>query len=88
MDAHGRGREAEVQALYERLAGDERHRDVRLLDRREIGEPSFGDWAMKHVPNAPEVQQLLAQGCRCQPTLRLRHWAKCLPAISGGIKAM
>lgn len=55
------GREAEVQALYERLAGDERHRDVRLLDRREIDEPSFGDWAMKHVPNAPEVQHLLAR---------------------------
>lgn len=55
------GREAEVQALYDRLAVDPRHRDVRLLDRREIEEPAFGDWAMKHVPNAPEVQQLLAR---------------------------
>ncbi|WP_374602319.1 BLUF domain-containing protein [Arenimonas sp.] len=55
------GRESEVQALYDRLAADPRHRDVRLLDRREIDEPSFGEWAMKHVPNAPEVQKLLAR---------------------------
>ena len=55
------GREAEVQALYDRLAADPRHRDVRLLDRREIDAPAFGEWAMKHVPNAPEVQQLLAR---------------------------
>ncbi|HEX5693284.1 MAG TPA: BLUF domain-containing protein [Arenimonas sp.] len=55
------GREADVDALYERLAQDPRHREVRLLDRRVIDAPAFGDWAMKHVPNAPEVQQLLAR---------------------------
>ncbi|KFL37926.1 BLUF domain-containing protein [Arenimonas donghaensis] len=55
------GREDDVDALYTRLAGDPRHCDLRLLDRRIIDEPAFGDWAMKHVPNAPEVQQLLAR---------------------------
>lgn len=55
------GREAEVDALYERLAEDPRHREIHLLDRRLIDEPAFGDWAMKHVPHAPEVQQLLAR---------------------------
>lgn len=58
------GRETEVDGLYQRIAQDPRHRDLRVLDRRVIDAPAFGDWAMKHVPNAPEIQTLLARNGR------------------------
>ena len=55
------GRQDEVEALYARLQADPRHRDLRVLDRREIPEPAFRAWAMKHVPDAPEVRSLMAR---------------------------
>ena len=35
-----------VQAVYERVKVDPRHRAVVLLSRREIEKRAFGDWAM------------------------------------------
>lgn len=55
------GREEDVEALYARLQDDPRHEDLRVLDRREIREPEFRGWAMKHVPDAPEVRALMAR---------------------------
>lgn len=55
------GRPEDVEALYARLQDDPRHRDLRVLDRREIEAPAFGAWAMKHVPDAPEVKSLMAR---------------------------
>ena len=42
------GRNA-VNALYNRIVGDTRHRDVVLLDYEEIGERSFASWSMGQV---------------------------------------
>jgi hypothetical protein len=53
------GRQDQVEALYARLQLDPRHRDVKVLDRREIPEPAFTGWAMKHVPDAPDVRALM-----------------------------
>ncbi|MDX5444806.1 MAG: BLUF domain-containing protein [Zoogloeaceae bacterium] len=50
-----------VEALYQKLHHDPRHRDLKVLDRREIPAPSFREWNMKHVPDAPEVRELLAR---------------------------
>jgi len=50
-----------VETLYQKLHADTRHRDLRVLDRREIAAPSFQAWSMKHVPDAPEVRELLAR---------------------------
>lgn len=55
------GRQDDVEALYARLHADPRHEDLKVLDRRTIPEPSFRGWAMKHVPDAPEVRSLMAR---------------------------
>lgn len=55
------GRQDQVEALYARLQDDPRHQDLKVLDRREIPQPAFRGWAMKHVPDAPEVRVLMAR---------------------------
>ncbi len=39
----------EVSELYNRIVGDERHRDVRLLVYEEISERRFSNWTMGQV---------------------------------------
>ena len=55
------GPAAEVDALYARLGLDDRHRDLMVLSRERIAQPSFASWSMKFVPNARVVGQLLAR---------------------------
>lgn len=55
------GSQDAVEALYARLQHDPRHQDLKVLDRRDIPEPAFREWAMKHVPDAPEVRALMAR---------------------------
>lgn len=55
------GPASEVEALYQRLPYDPRHRDLKVLARQPIEVLSFAGWSMKHVPNAAEVQALLAR---------------------------
>jgi hypothetical protein len=55
------GAQDAVEALYARLQHDPRHGDLKVLDRRGIPEPAFREWAMKHVPDAPEVRALMAR---------------------------
>jgi len=43
------GGRSQVSALYNRIAQDERHRDVVLLSYDEIDERSFASWAMGQV---------------------------------------
>ena len=38
-----------VNALYNKIAGDKRHRDVTLLHYSEIAERRFGNWTMGQV---------------------------------------
>lgn len=40
------GDDAAVDALYEKIAADPRHRNVMLVARESISRRSFGDWAM------------------------------------------
>lgn len=55
------GRQEDVESLYTRLHDDPRHTDLKVLDRRDIPQPAFQGWAMKHVPDAPEVRDLMAR---------------------------
>jgi hypothetical protein len=55
------GAQDAVESLYARLQHDPRHGDLKVLDRRGIPEPAFREWAMKHVPDAPEVRALMAR---------------------------
>jgi len=43
------GGRMQVNALYNRIAADKRHRDVVLLTYDEIGERSFAGWSMGQV---------------------------------------
>ncbi len=55
------GPEDAVEALYQRLHGDPRHCELRVLSREFVANPSFANWAMKIVPNAREVQALMTR---------------------------
>ncbi|MBW8366662.1 MAG: BLUF domain-containing protein [Arenimonas sp.] len=55
------GPEAAVEALYQRLHGDPRHTDLRVLARENVSSTRFSNWAMKLVPNAAEVQALMVR---------------------------
>jgi len=55
------GPQEAVEALYHRLHDDPRHAELRVLAREIVSSPSFSSWAMKLVPNAPEVQSLMVR---------------------------
>ena len=69
------GEQAAVQALYERIAGDPRHQQVRKIWDGPIRERGFSDWGMAFVApdelalrEKPGYQDLLAQGLRRAPS--------------------
>lgn len=51
----------EVEALYLRLHDDPRHGQLQVLAREFVSSASFSRWSMKLVPNAKEVQSLMAR---------------------------
>ncbi len=53
------GPEQAVRELYEAIAQDERHQNVRTLDARAVNERRFPDWSMKYVPLETELNQVL-----------------------------
>jgi hypothetical protein len=55
------GEAAAIDELSARIALDPRHTDMKVLGRHPIAARSFSVWAMKYVPNASEVQALLAR---------------------------
>lgn len=70
------GGRAPVNALYNRIARDERHREVMLLHYEEIAERRFGSWTMGQVNLAkinpstllkylekPELEPFSVPGC-------------------------
>lgn len=44
------GDAAAIDALYERIGVDDRHLDVTLLNKVEVADRVFPDWAMLHDP--------------------------------------
>ena len=48
-----------VDALYERIRTDPRHRDVTVLSRRDISSTSFGAWSMKYAPGEAPLRRLM-----------------------------
>lgn len=48
-----------VQSLYDKIAADQRHRDVTVLAREPIATRSFGAWSMKYVPGEIRLKTLL-----------------------------
>ena len=54
------GEETTVDTLYEKLLKDPRHKDLKLISRKQISKLSFPDWAMKYVKLEDEMKRLLA----------------------------
>lgn len=52
------GPEGEVDALYQKIARDPRHKNIIRLMRRPAEERSFGDWSMAHKHIGPEDEEL------------------------------
>ncbi|CAN5408672.1 hypothetical protein BH09PSE1_BH09PSE1_30190 [soil metagenome] len=48
-----------LDALLTRLAGDPRHRDIRILDRRPIAARVFADWSMASPRFNPATRSAL-----------------------------
>lgn len=44
------GDAAVIDALFERIARDDRHLEIALLNRSEVADRLFPDWAMLHDP--------------------------------------
>lgn len=53
------GPEEAVKEIYDHIAQDPHHRDVRTLEARRIGRRRFPDWSMKYVDDAPHVEAVL-----------------------------
>ncbi len=55
------GPEKEIDALYQVLLKDKRHKDLKVISRKRITQPSFWKWSMKYVPFDAEIKKLLTE---------------------------
>lgn len=53
------GEEEAVRALYDRIAGDSRHRNVTTLLEAPLEARTFVNWSMKYVPLSSDVKGFL-----------------------------
>ncbi|MEH0759927.1 BLUF domain-containing protein [Vibrio sp. 16] len=45
------GSRSQVNAIYQHILNDRRHKKVILLEYTEVAEREFGEWSMGYVPN-------------------------------------
>lgn len=55
------GEEEALRRTYERIARDDRHRNVRTLLEEPLAEHTFTNWSMKYVPTSADVRRLLGK---------------------------
>ena len=55
------GAPADVDAVYQRIAGDPRHCDLKVLSRRPVGERRFKTWSMKYLAVDDGIRRLLQE---------------------------
>lgn len=53
------GEESEIDKLYHILMNDSRHKDLKIIAKKNISQLSFKKWLMKYVPFDAEIKQLL-----------------------------
>lgn len=53
------GEEKEIDALYQVLLKDTRHKDLKIISRKRIKQPSFQKWSMKYVHIDAGIRKLL-----------------------------
>lgn len=68
------GEAADVEATFQRIAADPRHRAIVVLSRREIAEREFGSWEMAHAAPGHDTDALMARvealAAAASPTVR------------------
>lgn len=55
------GERTVVEKLLEKLKGDDRHKDFKVVLQRNITERQFTDWSMKYIPTNATVKGMLAR---------------------------
>ncbi len=73
-----------VDTLYEKIAADRRHRDVKVLMRRPISQRSFGAWSMKYVPG----ERALADSLRAWGATRFDPYGLSDEQIGAAVELM
>ncbi len=53
------GEQSAIEALYEKLLQDPRHKDLKVIIKQSIDSISFSKWTMKYVPLEPKMMELL-----------------------------
>ena len=53
------GKDGDVDALYDKIRTDPRHRDVQVLSRRVVDRTSFGEWSMKYAPGEEPLRRFI-----------------------------
>jgi hypothetical protein len=53
------GERSQVEAVYERIRGDMRHREPRILRLQSVNCRMFSEWSMKYVPAEQDVRSFL-----------------------------
>ncbi|MET3109503.1 hypothetical protein AAKU67_004335 [Oxalobacteraceae bacterium GrIS 2.11] len=55
------GEEEAIDTLYRKLLNDERHRDLKVISRKEVPQLSFGVWSMKYILSESKINSILAE---------------------------
>jgi hypothetical protein len=55
------GPRANVNYIYHQIANDSRHKDVQILEFKEVGRRLFSEWSMKYVKSASVVDKILKE---------------------------
>lgn len=55
------GERRNINLLYQKIFLDQRHKDVELLELKEVGNRYFDDWTMKYVPSANVISKILRE---------------------------
>ncbi|WP_353570316.1 BLUF domain-containing protein [Candidatus Albibeggiatoa sp. nov. BB20] len=50
-----------VNRVYSQITGDSRHKEVELLEFKEVGNRLFEEWSMKYVRSSTVVEKILKQ---------------------------
>lgn len=56
------GKAADVDALFEVIASDDRHRDLKVLLRQAVEKPAFAQWSMKFPTMNEDLRSVLGLG--------------------------
>ncbi len=50
-----------VNQIYRNITGDQRHKQVELLEFKEVGERLFSEWSMKYIRSTQVVEKILKE---------------------------